>query len=37
MVKIRKAKTKKHFFIISQVIKVLMLVGILYTGIIYLF
>ena len=37
MVKIRKAKTKKHFFIISQVLKVLMLVGILYTGIIYLF
>lgn len=37
MVKIRKAKTKKHFFVISQIIKVLMLVGILYTGIIYLF
>tara|TARA_B110000046_G_scaffold28052_1_gene28717 strand:- start:11865 stop:12845 length:981 start_codon:yes stop_codon:yes gene_type:complete len=37
MIKIRKAKTKKHFFIISQVLKVLMLVGILYTEIIYLF
>lgn len=37
MIKLRKAKEKKHFFIISQVIKILMLVGILYTGIIYLF
>ena len=37
MVKIRKAKTKKHFFIISQVIKVIMLIGVLYTGLIYLF
>lgn len=37
MVKIRKANTKKHFFIISQVIKVIMLIGVLYTGIIYLF
>ena len=37
MIALRKAKVKKHFFIISQVVKVLMLVGILYTGIIYLF
>ena len=37
MVKIRKASQKRHFFIISQVLKVLMLIGILYTGIIYLF
>ena len=37
MTKIRKAKTKKHFFIISQVVKVIMLVGILYTAIIYTF
>ncbi len=32
-----KAQTKRHFFIISQLIKVIMLLGILYTGIIYLF
>lgn len=37
MIKLRKAKEKKHFFVISQVIKVLMLIGILYTGLIYLF
>lgn len=37
MIKISKAKKKKHFFIISQVIKIIMLLGILYTGIIYLF
>lgn len=35
--KIRVAQSKKHFFIISQTIKVVMLLGILYTGIIYLF
>jgi len=35
--KIKRATKKKHFFIISQAIKVLMLFGILYTGIIYLF
>ncbi len=37
MTKIGKADQKRHFFIISQVLKVLMLIGILYTGIIYLF
>ena len=37
MIKIWKATQKRHFFIISQVLKVLMLIGILYTGIIYLF
>lgn len=35
--KISKAEKKKHFFVISQSIKVIMLIGILYTGIIYLF
>jgi 4-hydroxybenzoate polyprenyltransferase len=33
----RKAQSKKHFFIISQSIKVIMLFGILYTGVIYFF
>lgn len=36
MVKIQKAEKKKHFFIISQAIKILMLIGILFTSLIYL-
>lgn len=37
VIQIKRAKEKKHFFIISQTIKVIMLIGIVYTGIIYLF
>jgi 4-hydroxybenzoate polyprenyltransferase len=35
--RIVKAEKKKHYFIISQAIKIIMLFGILYTSIIYLF
>lgn len=35
VLKIRKAKNKKDFFFISQSVKILMLIGIIYTGIIY--
>ena len=37
IVKTFSATKKKHFFIISQSIKIIMLFGILYTGIIYIF
>ncbi|MBL4708125.1 MAG: geranylgeranylglycerol-phosphate geranylgeranyltransferase [Flavobacteriales bacterium] len=37
IIQTNRAKEKKHFFVISQTIKVLMLIGILYTGIISLF
>lgn len=35
--KTRASVIKKHFFIVSQSIKIIMLLGILYTGVIYLF
>lgn len=37
IIKIQKASKKKHFFIISQAIKIVMLIGILYTSLIYLY
>lgn len=37
IMKIQQATEKKHFFIISQSIKVLMLIGILYTSLIYIY
>lgn len=37
LIMIQRAEKKKHFFVVSQSIKVVMLFGILFTGIIYLF
>jgi len=37
ILKIWKAEKKKHYFIISQAIKILMLLGVLYTSLIYLY